>query len=336
MTNNLTAKIKQWAKELEFTEVGITTPETETAKQKLAKWLAKGYHGTMTYMTKQPYGSETSSEFTPKSVISCAVNYLPDCNSNTNISRYALGRDYHKVVRNRLHKLAKKIEIEIGPHKYRCFNDSSQIQEKALAINAGIGWQGKNSLIINPNHGSWLFLGEIFTDLELACDQPQEPHCGNCNACIKACPTKAIVKPYQIDARRCIAYLTIEHKGSIPLELRPLMGKQIYGCDFCQAACPWNRFAKTSPLTDFQPRNNLDTATLIELFGWSEEEFLIKTEGSSIRRIGHERWLRNIAVALGNSPQNGQTIAALKSRLQHSSDLVREHVAWALDRLTSL
>ena len=291
--NRLAADIKQWGKELGFSQVGITDIED-------------------------------------KRVISCTVNYLPDCCAATHISRYALGRDYHKVVRNRLKKLIKKINEQIGPFNYRQAVDSSLVVEKPLAIKAGLGWQGKNSLVINREHGSWMFLGEIVTDLPLPIDKPHNNHCGKCTACINACPTGAIIKPFQIDISRCISFLTIEYRKAIPENLRPLIGKHIYGCDECQLVCPWNRFAKITLETEFHVRHNLDEADLIELFSWSEQEFLAKTEGSAIRRIGYECWLRNIAIALGNSKKDDQIIAALKLKLNHASALVREHVEWAL------
>jgi epoxyqueuosine reductase len=248
------------------------------------------------------------------------------------ISRYALGRDYHKMMRNRLQKLADKIQSEIGPFDYRAFVDSAPVLEKALAEKAGLGWIGKHSNVINRKAGSWFFLGEIFTDLPLPTDDPATAHCGACKACLDICPTQAIVAPYQVDARRCVSYLTIELHGSIPEDLRPLIGNRIYGCDDCQLVCPWNRFAGMSGETDFSPRHKLNTRQLLDVFAWSEQEFLAKTEGSAIRRIGHERWLRNIAVALGNAPASPPVIDALEARLNHDSAMVREHVLWALER----
>ncbi|HSW53256.1 MAG TPA: tRNA epoxyqueuosine(34) reductase QueG, partial [Sulfuricaulis sp.] len=246
------------------------------------------------------------------------------------VSRYALGRDYHKVLRNRLQSLAEKIGAEVGAHHFRVFTDSAPVLEVALAAKSGLGWRGKHTLLLNRQHGSWFFLGEIYTDLPLPVDAPEAGHCGTCQACIDICPTQAIVAPYTLDARRCISYLTIELKGSIPVELRPLLGNRIYGCDDCQLACPWNRFAQTAALPDFEVRNGLDSARLMDLFAWSETEFNERLAGSPIRRIGHERWLRNIAVALGNAPASPEIKTALGARLEHPSELVREHVAWAL------
>jgi len=248
------------------------------------------------------------------------------------VSRYALGRDYHKVLRKLLQSLAEKIGAEIGEHRFRVFTDSAPVLEVELASKSGLGWRGKHTLLLNRQHGSWFFLGEIYTDLPLPVDAPATAHCGSCQACLDVCPTQAIVAPYTLDARRCISYLTIELKGSIPLDLRPLLGNRIYGCDDCQLACPWNRFAQTAALPDFGVRNGLDSAQLVDLFAWSETDFNERLAGSPIRRIGHERWLRNIAVALGNAPPSPEIQAALGTRLQHPSEPVREHVAWALAR----
>jgi epoxyqueuosine reductase len=248
------------------------------------------------------------------------------------VARYALGRDYHKVLRNRLQRLAEKISAVVGEHHFRVFTDSAPVLEVELAAKSGLGWRGKHTLLLNRQHGSWFFLGEIYTDLPLPVDAPEASHCGTCQACIDICPTQAIIAPYTLDARRCISYLTIELKGSIPPELRPLLGNRIYGCDDCQLVCPWNRFAQTAALPDFEVRNGLDSAQLVELFAWSEADFNERLAGSPIRRIGHERWLRNIAVALGNAPPSPETQAALGARVEHSSGLVREHVAWALAR----
>jgi len=295
--NQLGALIKHWGKQLGFELVGITKMDDKT-------------------------------------VISCAMNYLPNCNKSVHISRYALGRDYHKVIHKRLKKLAGEIKNNIGDFNYRCFVDNIKILEKHLAIQAGLGWQGKNSLIINHEFGSWIFLGEIVTDLELPIDVPyKKNHCGNCTRCINACPTGAISDNGEVEVSRCISYLTIEHRGSIPENLRPLMGQHIYGCDDCQVICPWNRFAKITAEPDFQVRHNLNSADLITLFTWSEQEFSEKTQGSAIRRIGYECWLRNIAVALGNTPKNPKIIAALRTKLNYPSALVREHVQWALQLL---
>jgi len=279
-------------------------------------------------------------------VISARLDYLPDQAADTAavlrdpslgfISRYALGRDYHKVMRGRLQKLAERIEARAGRFQYRAFSDSAPVLEKALAEKAGLGWIGKHTNLIDKQTGSWFFLGELYTDLPLPVDTPSENHCGTCRACIDVCPTQAIVAPYELDARRCISYLTIELRGSIPLELRPLIGNRIYGCDDCQLVCPWNRFARPTGEADFSPRHELDAPELIRLFSWTEEEFLKYTEGSAIRRIGYECWLRNIAVALGNAPTDETIVAALKMRLEHPSELVREHVQWALARHTTI
>ncbi len=315
------------------------------AELRLRDWLAKNFHGEMDYMAAHGTKRSRPHELLPGTlrVITARLNYWPeasDASANlaaperAYVSRYAVGRDYHKVLRNRLQQLAEKIESVTGAFGYRVFTDSAPVMEVELAGKSGLGWRGKHTLLINQNEGSYFFLGEIYTDLPLPIDTPHSDHCGTCFACAAACPTGAIIGPYQVDARRCISYLTIELKGSIPSELRPLMGNRIYGCDDCQLVCPWNRFANMASLPDFQPRHQLDTATLVELFGWSEEEFLKKTEGSAIRRIGHERWLRNIAVALGNAHASAQSIEALKARLLHPAALVREHVEWALHQLT--
>jgi len=248
------------------------------------------------------------------------------------ISRYALGRDYHKVLRSRLQKLASQLETAIGPFGYRVFTDSAPVLEKPLAEKAGLGWIGKHTNLLNRHAGSWFFLGEIYTDLVLPKDQPVQDHCGSCRRCIDACPTNAITAPYQLDATRCISYLTIELKGSIPTAFRKPLGNRIYGCDDCQMVCPWNRYAQFSAVDDFKPRKDLDAGDLVDLFAWDEEMFEQRTQGSAIRRIGHERWLRNIAVALGNAPTSAQVVEALESRKHHPSELVKEHVAWALEQ----
>jgi epoxyqueuosine reductase len=342
----LARQIKAWGQELGFAQIGIADTDLSAAEPQLQNWLANSFHGEMDYMAAHGTKRSRPHELVPGTlrVITARLNYWPeavDASKNlaelerAYVSRYALGRDYHKVLRNRLQQLAERIEAEIGPFGYRVFTDSAPVMEVELATKSGLGWRGKHTLLINQSEGSYFFLGEIYTGLPLPIDSPHGDHCGTCFACADACPTGAIVAPYQLDARRCISYLTIELKGSIPLELRPLMGNRIYGCDDCQLACPWNRFAQTTALPDFHPRLGLDTAMLVELFGWSEKEFLRKTAGSAIRRIGHERWLRNIAVALGNGPASEPTIAALKARLDHRSALVREHVEWALSRLAA-
>ncbi len=272
-------------------------------------------------------------------IISVRMNYLPDNDDpqavlnnsrQAYISRYALGRDYHKLMRNRLQKLARRIEERVGPFGYRAFVDSAPVMEKPLAEKAGLGWIGKHSNIVNRRAGSWFFLGELYTDLPLPVDPPERDHCGRCSACIDLCPTRAIIAPYRVDARLCISYLTIEHRGAIPLSLRPLIGNRIYGCDDCLLACPWNRFAAIAEESDFLPRNGLDSALLIELFQWSEAQFLKRLEGSPIRRLGHTRWLRNIAVALGNFKPDHNVTSALQTNSSHKEEIVREHVQWAL------
>jgi epoxyqueuosine reductase len=307
------------------------------------QWLADGHHGAMDYMAKHGAKRARPAELVPGTlrVISLRMNYYPENAKDTHavladgsrafVSRYALGRDYHKVLRNRLEKLAQQIRNEIEC-QCRVFTDSAPVLEVELAQKAHLGWRGKHTLLLSREQGSWFFLGEIFIDLPLPPDVPQDNHCGTCHACISICPTQAITSPYQLDARRCISYLTIELQGSIPPEMRPLIGNRIYGCDDCQLVCPWNRFAQKTVEPDFAVRNKLDDASLPELFAWDEAAFQNRLAGSPIYRIGHEQWLRNIAVALGNAPATPQIIAALESRAQHPSALVREHVEWALQR----
>ncbi len=338
----LAGKIKQWASELGFQQAGITDSQLETAEQHLNRWLDSGFHGCMDYMASHGIKRSRPQELEPGtvSIISVRMDYLPVEDSDPEqvlnnpelayVSRYALGRDYHKVLRHRLQKLATRISNEIGTFGYRVFTDSAPVLEKALAEKAGLGWIGKHSNLLSEQAGSWFFIGEIYTDLPLPPDTPATNHCGTCTSCIDICPTDAIIAPYTVDARRCISYLTIEMRDSIPIEFRPLIGNRIYGCDDCQMACPWNRFATYTTETDFYPRHKLDTITLTEVFAWSEQEFLQHTEGSAIRRIGYECWLRNIAVALGNCPATPEVIAALNKRKDDNSALVREHVAWAL------
>ena len=340
----LAQDIRTWSKELGFDEIGITNTELSDHETHLMNWLAAGYHGEMQYM--QDHGTKRSrpDDLIPGTIriISTRINYqTPEAadeeevlnnKEQAYISRYALGRDYHKIIRKRLQKLADKIEQEVGPFGYRAFVDSAPVLEKALAEKAGLGWIGKHTNLINKQCGSWFFLGELYTDLPLPVDSQIENHCGTCSACIDVCPTNAIIAPYKLDARRCISYHTIELKTSIPVEFRKAMGNRIYGCDDCQLYCPWNRFEQKSELADFAVRNHLDAPELIELFGWSEDEFLKNTEGSAIRRIGYEQWLRNIAVALGNAPSTSNVINALKEKQLHPSDLVREHVTWALEQ----
>lgn len=337
----LANQIRNWGKQFGFDEVKITDVELTKHEAYLNKWLDKGMHGEMEYMQRHGNKRSRPEELVPgtQRVISVRMDYFPPVNESEEIlehrdigyiSRYALGRDYHKLMRNRLKKLAQRIEHEVGEYGYRVFTDSAPVLEKAIAEKAGLGWIGKHSNLIDKDNGSWFFLGEIYVDLPLPVDQPASNHCGTCSKCIDVCPTKAIVAPYQVDARLCISYLTIELKGSIPESLRPMLGNRIYGCDDCQLVCPWNKFAQITREPDFNPRTVLTDKKLVELFAWSEQEFLKNTEGSAIRRIGYDSWLRNIAVALGNAPFSKDIIKALKSRTNHPSALVREHVDWAL------
>lgn len=336
--------IKAWGRELGFQQVGIAATDLGEAETRLMEWIAEGRHGGMDYMARHGALRARPAELVPGTVriISARMDYRPPQagdswqtladGSRAFISRYALGRDYHKVLRARLQRLADRIEEEAGPFHYRAFTDSAPVLEVELAARAGLGWRGKHTLLLNRSAGSWFFLGELYTDLALPVDAPETDHCGSCRSCIDVCPTQAIVAPYQLDARRCISYLTIEHPGSIPLELRPLIGNRVYGCDDCQLVCPWNRFARDTGEADFAVRNGLDDVSLVSLFHWSAEEFEHRLEGSAIRRIGHERWLRNLAVGLGNAPTSPAVVAALESRRDHPSALVREHVTWALSR----
>jgi len=340
----LASQIKLWGEELGFQQVGISDTRLDEHEARLQTWLEGRFHGSMDYMERHGTKRSNPGQLIAGTVrvISVRMNYLKEDTVPASelmqrpelalISRYALGRDYHKVIRKRLQKLAGKIESHIGDFNYRVFVDSAPVLEKALAEKAGLGWIGKHSNLLNRETGSWFFLGEIYTDLPLPTDQPLENHCGDCVRCIDACPTGAIVGPYRVDARKCISYLTIELRGSIPEELRPLMGNRIFGCDDCQLVCPWNRFAQHSAEPDFSPRQGLDSATLVRLFDWTEEEFLKRTEGSAIRRTGYTGWLRNIAVALGNAPHSPDIVMALESRREHPSGLVREHVQWALEQ----
>lgn len=345
----LVRKIKQWGQELGFQAIGITDTDLTIAEQRFNLWLEQKMHGDMEYMSR--HGSKRTRpaelENGTLSIISVRMDYFPEDPENAikllqkpnkaYIARYSLGRDYHKVVRKRLQTLANKLEQEIGSFGYRVFTDSAPVLEKPLAEKAGIGWIGKHSNVLQEKTGSWFFLGEIFTDLPLPIDAPAINHCGSCTKCITACPTQAIVEPYVVDSRLCISYLTIESHQSIPEDLRPLMGNRIYGCDDCQLFCPWNRFSQQTVETDYFARGELASPQLLDLFLWTESEFLSNTEGTAIRRIGHESWLRNIAVALGNclsiekdNKQIEDIIKALKFRLQHPSALVQEHVVWAL------
>jgi len=336
--------VRKWARELGFEQAGIADCDLSVAESRLKDWLNEGYHGDMDFMAAHGTRRTRPSELVAgtRRVISVRMNYMParavgaeDVLANPEsayVARYALGRDYHKVLRKRLETLAQRIRNAVGEFGYRVFTDSAPVMEVELAVKAGTGWRGKHTLLLNREAGSWFFLGEIYTDLDLPVDEPQAEHCGTCTRCIDVCPTKAIIAPYTLDARRCVSYLTIEHKGSIPVELRPLMGNRIYGCDDCQLVCPWNRFAQKSTLPDFEVRHELDASLLVTLFGWDAQAFDRNTRGSAIRRIGHERWLRNIACALGNAPTSPEVLASLRSRADHPSALVREHVAWALER----
>ena len=327
---------------LGFGQLGVANVDLSGASARLLEWLAAGKHGDMHYMQAHGEKRWRPELLVPGTlrVISARMDYLPESQdamwlqlndpNGAYISRYALGRDYHKLVRRKLQTLAEQIGALIGPFGYRVFVDSGPVLEKPLAQNAGLGWIGKHTNLINRDAGSWFFLGELLVDMALPIDTPESSHCGTCSRCMPACPTGAIVAPYQLDARLCISYLTIEHKGSIPEPLRPLLGNRIYGCDDCQLVCPWNKFAKLAVEPDFQARHGLSTATLHALFAWTEAEFLQKTEGSAIRRIGFERWQRNIAVALGNAPAGAENIAALRARAASSGALVREHIDWAI------
>jgi len=338
----LVARIRSWAHELGFQALGISDTDLSVAESGLLEWLSLGWHGELDYMANHVAKRSRPAKLVPGTlrVISLRMNYLPlqardswqvlADGERAFISRYALGRDYHKVLRIRLAKLADKIRAEVGVYDGRVFTDSAPVMEVELARKAGLGWRGKHSLLLSRNHGSWFFLGEIYVNLPLPVDGPQEEHCGTCTRCIGICPTQAIVKPYRLDARRCISYLTIELKGSIPVDFRPLIGNRIYGCDDCQLVCPWNGFAQATVEPDFAVRHGLDDVSLLELFKWDEAEFKIKLAGSAIYRIGHEQWLRNIAVALGNAAKSPEVMAALKQRAGHDSELVREHVEWAM------
>ena len=346
---SLALQIKQWGQALGFQQVGIIDTDLSVAETYLQHWLAQDFHGEMDYM--QRHGIKRSRPEALHAgtlrIISVRMDYLPESSptmkqalddpSAAYISRYALGRDYHKLMRQRLQKLVDKIQIAAADlvnseTVMRVFVDSAPVLEKAIAEKAGLGWIGKHSNLINRKAGSWFFLGEIYCYLPLPVDTPATAHCGACVACLDICPTQAIVAPYQVDARRCVSYLTIELHGAIPEQLRPLIGNRIYGCDDCQLICPWNRFARLSDEKDFKPRHQLNTQQLLEVFAWDEQTFLSKTEGSAIRRIGYQRWLRNVAVALGNAPFSVQIIEALTRYCGHHSDLVREHVQWALRR----
>jgi epoxyqueuosine reductase len=347
----LAQSIKDWGRALGFAELRVADADLGDADAGLRQWLAAGFHGQMDYMAAHGDKRARPVELVPGTVrvISARMDYLPPGTppdwrerevrrqadpEAAVVSVYARGRDYHKVLRSRLQQLAARVAQEIGPFGYRAFTDSAPVMEVEIAQRAGLGWRGKHTLLLNRDVGSMFFLGELYTDLPLPVDQPTGSHCGECRACIDVCPTQAIVGPQRLDARRCISYLTIELKDSIPAELRPLIGNRVYGCDDCQLHCPWNKFAQPGALPDFGVRNGLDAASLVDLFGWTEDEFERRLEGSAIRRIGHERWLRNIAVGLGNAAQkkagDGAIVAALRARADHPSAMVREHVQWAL------
>jgi epoxyqueuosine reductase len=335
--------IRRWGAELGFQQIGFSDVDLSEAENRLTTWLEKGFHGEMEYMAR--HGSKRSRPelLIPGtvSVIAARMDYLPagvslqellDHPTKAYISRYALGRDYHKVLRSRLKRLGRRIEETVGPHGHRVFVDSGPVLEKPLAEKAGLGWIGKHTNLISRDAGSWFFLGELYVDFKLPSDQAESSHCGTCRECIDVCPTGAIVAPYELDARRCISYLTIELKGEIPVEFRKLIGNRVYGCDDCQLFCPWNKFAEPTAEDDFGPRHELDTADLVDLFSWTEDDWLKKTEGSAIRRIGYQRWLRNIAVALGNAEKSEPVSAALRQRQNTDSKLVNDHVQWALEQ----
>ena len=338
------ARVRRWGRELGFDAIAIAGTDLAAEEARLLEWLGRGWHGEMDYMARHGARRARPAELVPGtlSVITARLNYTPagardtaqvlDDPESAFVSRYALGRDYHKVLRAKLQALADRMIAELGAFHYRVFTDSAPVMEVALAARAGLGWRGKHTLLLSRDAGSLFFLGELFVSLDLARDAPVGAHCGTCERCIDICPTRAIVAPYELDARKCVSYLTIEHHGAIPEALRAAMGNRIYGCDDCQAVCPWNKYAKPAGDPDFAVRNGLDDARLADLFEWSEEEFDRRFEGSAIRRIGHERWLRNIAVALGNAPRSERARSALSRRLDHPSALVREHVAWALAR----
>jgi len=338
----LAADIKRWGRELGFQQIGISDGQLAEHEQHLQDWLAKGYQGDMAWMAAHGNKRSRPEELLPgtRRVISARMDYLPADTQQIKVlkqpekayvSRYALGRDYHKLIRKRLAELAKRIEARIPSTSQRAFVDSAPVMERPLAEKAGLGWVGKHTLLINSTAGSWFFLGELLTNLPLPIDESEEPNqCGSCNACLKVCPTDAFPTPYSLDARRCISYLTIENKGAIPEEFREPMGNRVFGCDDCQAICPWNKYAKTTRETDFLPRHGLDNSDLNDLFQWTEAEFLQRTEGSAIRRIGYEGWQRNLSVGLGNAPFNPDIVASLTNKLEGASPMLTEHLEWAL------
>jgi epoxyqueuosine reductase len=340
----LAADIRRWGHELGFAEIGITDTDLTNAEAEHQAWIKKGFHGDMNYMAKHGTKRTRPADLVPNTarVISARLDYLPPKTKDSwetmqdgekaFISRYALGRDYHKVMRQKLQKLCDKISENVNEFEHRVFTDSAPVLEVALAEKAGLGWRGKHTLLINKEHGSWFFLGEIYTNLPLPIDEKASNHCGTCSSCIDICPTRAITAPYEVDARRCISYLTIELKTAIPVEFRPLIGNRVYGCDDCQLVCPWNKFAEITQEPDFNVRNGLDDISLVECFTWSEAEFTQKMAGSAIYRIGYIQWLRNIAVGLGNAPSSPEVISALRERENDNNELIREHVEWALQQ----
>ena len=350
----LAANIKRWGCELGFAEIGITDTDLTTAEAQHQAWIKKGFHGEMDYMAKHGVKRTRPAQLLPNTIriITARLDYLPPAAKNSwdvindskkaFISRYSLGRDYHKVMRQKLQVLCDKIKLEtsqlsvknqtMNQFEGRVFTDSAPVLEVALAEKSGLGWRGKHTLLINKNHGSWFFLGEIYTNLPLPIDGIATNHCGTCSSCIDICPTRAITAPYEVDARRCISYLTIELKTAIPLEFRPLIGNRVYGCDDCQLICPWNKFAQTSQEPDFHVRNGLDNISLLECFSWNEAEFKQKMAGSAIYRIGYSQWLRNIAVGLGNADYSIEIVNALRQRENDDNALIREHVGWAINQ----
>jgi epoxyqueuosine reductase len=338
----LLADLRRWSEQLGFARLGVANIDLAGDEAHFLDWLRAGFNGEMAYMSRHGVKRSRPAELLPGTVscISVRMDYWPRDAADADatladpelayVSRYALGRDYHKLMRARLQRLCDRISDAVGPFGYRVFTDSAPVLEKALARNGGLGWIGKHTNLIDRDAGSYFFLGEIYLDLDLPADIPSTAHCGSCTACMPACPTGAIVGPYRLDARRCISYLTIELAGPIPVEFRRAIGNRIYGCDDCQLVCPWNKFARPTAEKDFAVRHGLDHAQLVELFSWSEAEFIEKTAGSAIRRIGYERWLRNLAVALGNAPASPALLESLRNRAQHPSALVREHVQWAL------
>lgn len=340
----LANNIKTWAKEFGFSECRIVNPELEQYRDNFHAWLAEGYHGEMDYLANHDelrFQPANLHEGTQR-ILSLSMAYLPESVETVKrlktpekayIARYALGRDYHKLIRKRLTQLAKRIEEEVGNHGYRAFVDSAPILERQIAEQAGMGWIGKNTLLLSPKAGSWFLLGEVFTNLPLPVDSPTpKRHCGSCSACLDKCPTNAFVKPWVLDASKCISYLTIEYDGIIPEELRSKMGNRIFGCDDCQLVCPWTKFAKYTQENDFQPRHNLDSEDLLTLFEWDEDTFLNNTAGSPIRRTGYENWRRNIAVALGNAPYSKAIIDALSNAKTNASEKLLIHLDWALNQ----